>query len=333
MEIKEIGKDELIKRIEASFEENIETISGELCGISEDGDRYRLTAMSTMAEGVDFDLTYAPLVHLGYKAVVKALSKITACNGRAESISVGVALSSRFSVEATEDLYKGFAKAAQQYGVKYHGGELTASLTGLTISVSAVGFVAKDALATQSGAQVNDLICVTGDLGSAYCGLKLLEREKRVLKDNNISKPKFEGYEYLLERQLKPLLHSDTVESMKLASIVPTSMTLISDSLAADLIRLCRKSSLGATLFLERIPISNQTFALCEEMHFDPTVAALNGGDDLLLLFTVPASKYQDVVRLESVDVIGHTCVGGTVQLATPDGAMIDISAPGLEQK
>lgn len=328
MEIKEIGKRELTKRLAQIFETKEGAIYGQRCSVKEQGDRYQLCSTYTMAEGVHFDLTYTPLKHLGYKAVVGALTNICAMNGKGDSITISVALSSRFSVEATEDLYLGFDAACRDYQVSYMGGELTASLTGLTITVSAEGHAQKESITLSSGAKANDIICVTGDLGAAYSGLKLLEREKRVLKGNNVSKPKLEGYEYLLQRQLKPVLQDDFIATLESLDIKPSAMTAITESLASDLKSICSTSGVGAMIYLDRLPIAQQTFDLCDTMNIDPVIAAINGGDDFAMLFTISPSEYERVAKIEGVDIIGHTTEGSQMILSTPDGGAIDITSP-----
>lgn len=328
MEIKEIGKRELTKRLAKIFEQRDEAIYGQRCAAKKSGEGYLLSSTYTMAEGVHFDLTYTPLKHLGYKAVVGALTNIAAMNGKGETLTISVALSSRFSVEATEDLYLGFDAACRDYGVSYMGGELTASLTGLTITITAQGYVSEQKITLSSGAKANDIICVTGDLGAAYLGLKLLEREKRVLKGNNVSKPKLEGYEYLLQRQLKPVLQDDFIESLESASLQPSAMTAITESLASDLKSICQSSGVGAMIYLDRLPIAQQTFDLCDTMNIDPVIAAINGGDDFAMLFTISPSEYERVAKIEGVDIIGHTIEGSQMILSTPDGGAIDITSP-----
>jgi thiamine-monophosphate kinase len=252
-------------------------------------------------------------------------------NGAPKQITVSIGLSARFGVEEVDELYAGVKIACDQYEVDLVGGDTTASLTGLTLSVTAIGEVDKDKIVYRSGARENDLICVTGDLGSAYLGLKLLDREKRVLEGIENPQPVFDGYEYLLQRQLQPLAQRVVIEAMEKNGLVPTAMIDLSDGLASDLLQLCKASKMGARIYLERIPIAKESFALAEELHIDPVVAALNGGDDYELLFTVPLSKQSEIARIPGAEIIGHIVAEGKgAALTTPDGQEITLTAPGF---
>lgn len=299
-----------------------------------DDKQYMLLSSDLLLEGINFDLTYFPLKHLGYKSVVVGISDILAMNGTPRQLTISLGISTRFSIEDIKELYMGIEKACEEYGVDLVGGDTTSSLTGLTISVSAVGSVDKDKISYRRGAQTNDLICITGDLGAAYMGLHLLEREKLALKEHPDPQPKFEGYEYLLERQLKPQARKDIIDALAAASIVPTSMIDLSDGLASDLLHICKSSHCGARIYLDRMPIAKETYAMAEELNSDPVVAALNGGDDYELLFTVPLSLQEQIFRLGGIDVIGHITAENTgVALVTPDDKEIEITAPGHKQQ
>ena len=262
-----------------------------------------LCTTDSFYEGVDFDLTYFPLKHLGYKAVTAGVSDILAMNALPEEI----------------DLV---------------GGDTRASMTGLVITVTTLGYAKKEKIVYRSGAQQNDLVCITGNLGAAYMGLQLLEREKRVLADVENPEPQFKGYEYLLEKYLKPRPRTDIVRALAEEKIRPTSMIDLSDGLASDLMQICKSSACGARIYLERIPIARQTSALAEEMHSDPVVAALNGGEDYELLFTVPLSMQEQIMRLGLVDVIGHITPASTgCYLVTPDGQDIKLKAQGFPEE
>ena len=293
-----------------------------------------LCSTDLLTEGVDFDLTYFPLKHLGYKAVTVAGSDILAMNARPSQLMVSLGVSAKMSVEALQELYEGIAFACREQGIDLVGGDTKASVTGLVLSLTAVGHAPKERIVSRGGAQQNDLICISGNLGAAYMGLRLLEREKRVLADVENPEPKFGGYEYLLEKYLKPRLRRDIVDALAEEGIVPTSMIDLSDGLASDLLQICKASKCGARIYLDRIPIAKQTYALAEELHADPVVAALNGGEDHELLFTVPLAMQEQVMKMGCVDVIGHITPESTgAYLVTPDGSDIRLRAQGFAEK
>lgn len=290
-----------------------------------------LCTTDMLLEGIDFDLTYFPLRHLGYKAVTVAVSDLLAMNARPEQLMLSIGLSSKISVEALDDLYEGVKFACRELGVDFVGGDTKPSVTGLVLHMTALGRQERSKVVRRSGARLNDLICITGNLGAAYMGLTLLEREKRVLRDVEHPEPQFAGYEYLLERYLKPRARKDIIEALADEGIVPTAMIDLSDGLSSDLMQLCRASKCGARIYLERIPIAKQTTALAEELHADPVVAALHGGEDHELLFTVPLSMQEQVMKLGLVDVIGHITEERTgCYLVTPDGSDIRLKAQGF---
>ncbi|MBP3483227.1 MAG: thiamine-phosphate kinase [Alistipes sp.] len=336
-EISELGEFALIDRLTADFAPSNATT---LCGVGDDaavvdagGGEALLVATDTMLEGIDFDLTYFPLKHLGYKAVTVGVSDILAMNALPGQIMLSLGVSSKFSVEALEEFYEGVRFACRELGADLAGGDISASVTGFVVGITAVGRAKKESIAYRSGAQQNDLICITGNLGAAYMGLHLLEREKRVLKDVAEPEPQFGGYEYLLEKYLRPCARKDIVESLAEEGIVPTSMIDLSDGLASDLMQICKSSKCGARIYLDRIPIAKQTTALAEEMHTDPVIAALNGGEDYELLFTVPLAMQEKVMRMGGVDVIGHVTAENTgAYLVTPDGSDIRLKAQGFKE-
>lgn len=337
-EIAELGEFGLIDRLTHSFAQgNPSTVAGvgdDAAVIAPDEGDVVLCSTDTMFEGVDFDLTYFPLKHLGYKAVTSGVSDILAMNGTPEQITVSLGVSSKLSVEALEDLYEGISFACREQHIDLVGGDTKASMTGLVLGITAIGSAKKKQVVYRSGARKHDLICITGNLGAAYMGLRLLEREKRVLEDVAHPEPQFGGYEYLLEKYLKPRPRTDIIETLAAEGIVPTSMIDLSDGLASDLMQICKASKCGAQIYLERIPIAKQTSALAEEMHTDPVVAALNGGQDFELLFTVPLSMQEQVMRLGLVDVIGHiTDESAGCFLVTPDGSEIRLKAQGFPEK
>ena len=309
------------------------TAAGDDAAVIDLGDRVMLLTTDMLTEGIDFDLSYFPLKHLGYKAVVRGINDILAMNAKPEQLVVSLGVSAKISVEALDTLYEGMECAANELGVDIVGGDTTASMNGLVINISAVGFARKEDVVYRAGARGHDLICITSNLGAAYMGLHLLEREKRVLKDIDNPEPKFEGYEYLLERYLKPRARVNVLDALREEGIRPTAMIDLSDGLASDLRQLCRSSQCGARIYLERIPIARQTSDLAEEMHIDPVIAALNGGEDHELLFTVPLDKQEAVMRLGLVDVIGHiTKEESGVILVTPDGEGIALKAQAFDR-
>ncbi len=298
--------------------------------IERDSESYMLISSDMFLEGIAFDLTYTPLKHLGFKCVVAAAGDILAMNGTPEQITVSIGLSGRFTVEMADELYEGIRAACDKYDIDLVGGDTTSSMTGLSIAVTVIGSVAKDKIVYRGGGKNSDLLCVTGDLGAAFMGVKLLEREKRALHGNDGVAPQLEGFEYLLERQLHPLLRTDVIDALAESGIKPTAMIDISDGLASETLHLCRRSNAGARIYLDRLPISSKCFELGEQIGVDPVMAALNGGDDYELLFTVPVDRYEDVLRIGGIDVIGHlTAPEKGAALVTPDGSEIRLTAQG----
>ncbi|MBQ4540755.1 MAG: thiamine-phosphate kinase [Alistipes sp.] len=337
-EIAELGEfgliDHLTRNATTSSKHTLRGVGDDAAVVAAGRDDATVISTDTLLEGIDFDLTYFPLKHLGYKAVVVGVSDILAMNALPEQVMISIGVSAKLPVEALEDLYEGVDFACKELGVDLVGGDTTASMTGLVINITAIGRAKRKALSYRSGAQFNDLICLTGNLGAAYLGLQLLEREKRVLKDVANPEPQFAGYEYLLQRYLKPRARKDIVEILAEEKIVPTSMIDISDGLASEVLQICKVSKCGARIYLDRIPIAKQTTALAEEMHIDPVVAALNGGGDYELLFTVPLAMQEQVMRLGVVDVVGHITRETTgAYLVTPDGSDIKLRAQGFKEE
>ena len=335
-QISELGEFGLIERLTRSLpKHNASTLTaaGDDAAVIDLGDEVMLLTTDMLTEGIDFDLSYFPLKHLGYKAVVRGVNDILAMNGTPQQIVVALGISAKIMVEALDEIYEGMRTAADELGVDIVGGDTTASLTGLTITITAVGRAKKEVVVYRTGAREHDLICITSNLGAAYMGLHLLEREKRVLKDIDNPEPKFAGYEYLLERYLKPRARKNVLDALREEGIRPTSMIDLSDGLASDLRQICKSSQCGARIYLERIPIAKQTSALAEEMHADPVVAALNGGNDYELMFTVPLAMQEQVMRLGLVDVVGHITRESTgAYLVTPDGSDIKLRAQGFKE-
>lgn len=336
-EIAELGEfgliDCLTRSADADNESTLKGVGDDAAVIAAGRNDAIVVSTDALLEGVDFDLTYFPLKHLGYKAVTVGASDILAMNALPEQIMISLGVSSKMSVEALKDLYEGIEFACKELGIDLAGGDTRASMTGLTIGITTIGRARRKAISYRGGAQFNDLICITGNLGAAYMGLQLLEREKRVLADVENPEPQFAGHEYLLQRYLKPRARKDIIEALAEEKIVPTSMIDISDGLASEVLQICKASKCGARIYLDRIPIAKQTTALAEEMHADPVVAALNGGEDYELMFTVPLAMQEQVMRLGLVDVVGHITRESTgAYLVTPDGSDIKLRAQGFKE-
>lgn len=303
---------------------------GDDAAVIEYADKQTLVTTDLLLEGIHFDLTYVPLKHLGYKSAVVNFSDVYAMNGLPKQITVSLGLSKRFSVEDLEELYSGILLACEVYGVDLVGGDTSSSRTGLTISVTCIGEVEKDKIVYRSGAKETDLICVSGDLGAAYMGLQLLEREKNVYNGETDFTPDFTGKEYLLERQLKPEARKDIIEMLAKENILPTAMMDISDGLSSELLHIARQSNVGCHIYEDRIPIDYQTAMMAEQFNMNLVTAALNGGEDYELLFTLPLAFHEQVELLKGVTVIGHITkpeLGN--YLVGRDGGEIELKAQG----
>ncbi len=296
----------LTEHVEIYNASSLKGIGDDAAVIKYDTEQSTLVSTDMLVEGVHFDLTYVPLKHLGYKAVMVNLSDICAMNGVPKQITVSIAASNRFSVEALEELYAGMLFACKKYNVDLIGGDTTSSTSGLIISVTAIGEAKKEDIVYRSGAQEKDLLCVSGDLGGAYMGLQVLEREKFVFKDNPKLQPDLVGNDYILERQLKPEARVDIIQLFKTLDIKPTSMIDVSDGLASELMHICTQSGVGCELYEEKIPLDPQTFERAREFSLDPTVCALSGGEDYELLFTVPMTEYEKIKNVPDFTIIGH---------------------------
>ena len=309
-EIAQLGEFGLIDKITRDFElHNKSSIKGigDDAAVIDAGDDYMLLSTDMLLEGIHFDLAYTPLQHLGYKAVAANVSDVAAMNGKPEQIIVGLGLSNRFSVEAVETLYEGIRAACENYGVDLVGGDTTASASGLVISISIVGRVGKGKVTYRSGAKGNDIICVTGDLGAAFMGLQVLEREKQVFLSNPQMQPDLEKYQYLVGRQLKPDARMDIIYELADLDLVPTSMIDISDGLASELLHLSRHAHLGMKVFEDKIPLDNMTHDTALEFNLDPIVVAMNGGEDYELLFTIRPEDFEKIKKHPDIHFIGHT--------------------------
>ncbi|MDE7120061.1 MAG: thiamine-phosphate kinase [Muribaculaceae bacterium] len=332
-EISKLGEFGLIDRLTHDLEmHNKSTLKGvgDDCAVLEYNDAEVLVSTDLLVEGVHFDLTYTPLKHLGYKSVIVNLSDIYAMNGTPRQITVSLAISKRFTVEHIEELYSGIKLACDIYGIDLVGGDTTSSRSGLVISVTAIGEARKGEAVYRSGAKDTDLICVTGDLGAAYMGLQLLEREKVASAGQRDFQPEFGGKEYIIERQLKPEARRDVIEALAKAGIRPTSMMDVSDGLSSELLHICKASHTGCRIYEDRIPIDYQTAVMAEELNMNLVTAAMNGGEDYELLFTVPLHMHDEIKKVPGVRVIGHmTKPELGCAMVTRDGAEMQIRAQG----
>lgn len=283
-----------------------------------------------LLEGIHFNLIYTPLKHLGYKAVVVNLSDVYAMNAFPKQITVSIGISAKFSLESVEALYDGIRLACERYNIDLVGGDTSSSVTGLIISITALGEIDKERLTYRNGARINDLICVSGDLGAAYMGLQLLEREKNLFEEDPALKPDLSGHEYVLERQLKPETRREIIEWFLEKDLVPTSMIDISDGLSSDMLHICKGSEVGCRIYQEKIPIDLSTTALAEEFMIDPLIAVMNGGEDYELLFTIPLEHHDTVTGNPDIHIIGHiTDATEGTNLITRDGNVIGLTAQG----
>ncbi|MCF8359424.1 MAG: thiamine-phosphate kinase [Prolixibacteraceae bacterium] len=331
--ISDIGEFGLIERLTDKIKlRNPSTLKGigDDAAVLDFKDKEVVVTTDLLTEGIHFNLMYVPLKHLGYKAVVANLSDVVAMNATPRQITVSLAISSKFSVEALEELYEGIYLACDTYGIDLVGGDTTSSLTGLTISITAIGEAEKGSVVYRSGAQKNDLICVSGDLGGAYMGLQLLERENEVFKVNPKLQPKLEGYNYILGRQLKPEARVDMLKIFNNLGVKPNSMIDISDGLSSEVIHICKQSKTGAKIYEGKIPMDNEVKAMGNELNINPIVAALNGGEDYELLFTVSLNDHEKIRNNPDITVIGHIVDAseGTM-LVTTGGSEIELTAQG----
>lgn len=293
-------------------------------------DKQVLVTTDLLLEGVHFDLTYVPLKHLGYKSAVVNFSDIYAMNGQPKQITVSLGISKRFSIEDLEELYSGIRLACDVYGVDLVGGDTSASLTGLSISITCIGEGEPGKVVYRNGAKETDLICVSGDLGAAYMGLQLLEREKKVFQGEKDFTPDFSGKEYLLERQLKPEARKDIIESLRSNGVLPTAMMDISDGLSSELLHIAKQSHVGCRIYEERIPIDYQTAVMAEQFNMNLVTAALNGGEDYELLFTVPLTEHDKIDAMQGVKVIGYITKAELGNyLVGRDGGEVELKAQG----
>lgn len=322
--IKQLTKD--IKNVQQSTQKGI----GDDAAVLHHKDKRSLITTDLLLEGIHFNLEYVPLKHLGYKAAVVNFSDIYAMNATPTQITVALGISKRFSVEDLEELYSGIRLACERYNVDLVGGDTCASMTGLTIAITCIGEAFDSDIVYRNGAKEHDLVCVTGNLGTAYMGLQLLERERLVMNANENATPAFEGREYLLERQLKPEARQDIIAQLHQAGIKPTAMMDISDGLSSELMHICSQSNVGCQIYEDKLPIDYQAAALAEEMNLNIVTCALNGGEDYELLFTCSLDDYEKLIPLEDVYLIGHiTKPEHGIHLIGRNGEEIALKAQG----
>jgi len=332
-EISQLGEfgliEHLTKNIQLHHSSTVKGVGDDAAVLDHNGYQTVITT-DLLVEGVHFDLTYVPLKHLGFKSIVVNLSDVYAMNAEPKQVTVSFALSNRFSLEAVEELYAGMLLACEKYKVDLVGGDTTSSTGGLMISITAIGTAKKEELVYRNGAVEKNLLCVSGDLGGAYMGLQILEREKSVFTENPGIQPDLSGKDYILERQLKPEARRDIIALLKQLEIKPTSMIDISDGLSSEILHLCAQSDVGIELYEEKIPIDPQTFETAREFNLDPTLYALSGGEDYELLFTIDMKEYDKIKNLPDFTVIGHITnkEKGRLMVAK-DGSVHELKAQG----
>lgn len=303
---------------------------GDDAAVMENDAAYTLVSTDLLLEGIHFNLMYFPLKHLGYKSVVRAISDIYAMGGTPARLLVGLGISGRFTAAMIEELYEGIGLACREYDIDLAGGDTTGSLTGLTISVTATGSVDKEDIVRRSGAKPNDLICVTGDLGAAYIGLQILERERKLFEKMPDIQPDLSGADYVIGRQLKPELPVKVLKDLKDEKVTVTSMIDVTNGLAGDMLQICRASNMGCMIYHDKVPIDYETSKFADEFNLEPLIPALNGGDDFEFLFTVPLEQYDKVKTIGNVKVIGHITEPGLgTCLVGDNGSSVDLKAPG----
>lgn len=334
-ELEELGEFGLIQHLSKHVEIKNKSTAlgiGDDAALIDSGKEQVVLTTDMLVEGVHFDLTYTPLKHLGYKSVVVNISDICAMNATPSQITVSIAMSNRFSLEAIDELYSGIMLACKNYKVDLVGGDTTSSLSGLIISITAVGFADKKDMVLRSTAKEHDLLCVTGDLGGAYMGLQLLEREKTVFEADENMQPDLEGNDYILERQLKPEARTDIIKLFKELKVKPTSMIDISDGLSSEALHICHSSDVGCNIYEDKIPLDHQTIEMANEFKIDPSICALSGGEDYELLFTIDQKDHDKVKGDPNISVIGHiTSKGEGCQLISKGGAVHELTAQGWD--
>lgn len=330
--LESLGEFGLIDRISENFQKKSESTVkgiGDDAAVIDCGSKYQLITTDMLLEGVHFDLVYTPLKHLGYKAIAVNISDIAAMNGVPRHATVSLGLSNRFGLSDVDELYEGIKSACEDYNIDLIGGDTSSSRSGLVISVSVVGDVEKDKITYRSGANENDIVCVTGDLGAAYMGLQILEREKQEFLANPAMEPKIDNKSYVVGRQLKPESRTDIVFDLLEKGIVPTSMIDISDGLASDVLHLAKNSGKSFTIFFENIPIDNQTLETCADFNLNPVTSVINGGEDYELLMTISQADYEKIKDISEITPIGFVKGEGASWLVLNSGERTKLIAPG----
>jgi thiamine-monophosphate kinase len=335
-ELSQLGEFGLIKHLTQNIElknpSSLKGVGDDAAVIDYGAEKTTLVSTDMLVEGIHFDLAYVPLKHLGYKAATVNFSDILAMNGKPKQLLVSIAISSKFPLDAVEELYSGILVACERYGVDLVGGDTTSSKSGLIISCTIIGEAEKEKIVYRNGAKEKNLLCVTGDLGGAYMGLLMLEREKEVFKSDPNIQPDLEGNDYILERQLKPEARIDVIQMLDDLGIIPTSMIDVSDGLASELLHLCTQSNVGAQLYEEKIPMDPLTFERAREFSLDPTMCAMNGGEDYELLFTIDMKDYEKLKNNPDVTFIGHiTAKEAGVNLVTRSNTEHPVTAQGWD--
>lgn len=334
-ELSDLGEfgliDTLTKHIKLKHKSSIKGV-GDDAAVIDTQDKLSLMTTDLLIEGIHFDLTYTPLKHLGYKAAVVNFSDIYAMNGQPKQMVIGISASNRFSVEALEEIYSGIYLACDKYNVDVVGGDTTSSPSGLFISITVLGEADKDEVVYRDTAKANDLLCVSGDLGAAYLGLMLLEREKHVFKADPNMQPEFKGFDYVLERQLKPEARKDVIQKLKEIKVKPTAMIDISDGLASEILHICKKSDVGCHVYEDKFPIDVVSITAAEELNIEPTIAVLSGGEDYELLFTIDQADFDKVKKIDEISVIGHlTDKNEGEYMISQSGTAIELNAQGWD--
>lgn len=333
--LSQLGEFRLIEHLTQDFDvKQVSTIKsiGDDAAVLDFKDKKIVVSTDLLIEGVHFDLSYMPLKHLGYKAVVVNLSDICAMNAKPTQITVSVAVSNRFPLEALEELFAGITLASKEYKVDVIGGDTTSSQKGLIISITAIGEANEDEIVYRNGAKQTDLLVVTGDIGAAYMGLQVLEREKQVFQVNPNSQPDLDSYTYLIERQLKPEARTDIRTLLHALEIKPTSMIDISDGLSSEIIHLCKQSKVGCNLYEDKLPLDPQLISVCEEFAIDSTTVAINGGEDYELLFTIAMEDFEKIKANPNFTIIGHmTQESEGIHLITRADTKIPLKARGWD--
>jgi thiamine-monophosphate kinase len=319
----------LTKDIQLINQNIIKGVGDDCAVIEKNADTFFIISTDILAEGIHFDLMYTPLKHLGYKSVIANLSDVYAMNGKPLCITVSMAISSKYSVEAINEIYDGIKAACKNYQVDLVGGDTTSSLKGMFISITAIGEVKKEKICYRKGAKPNDLICCSGDLGAAFMGLQLLEREKKIFLEHPKATADLENQQYILQRQLKPEARKDIIEILEKKNIEPTSMIDISDGLSSEINHICKQSNCGGVLYEEKIPVHSDTYEMAVKMGIDPVTAMMNGGEDYELLFTISQADYEKIKDENDISIIGHITENAGVELITKKNNKVKIEAAG----